>query len=52
MKNLGLSEAGSHTLREMGVFDPHPWARMRAQGMLRLSHGIIAVEAADEFVCT
>lgn len=40
MKRLELSEDERHTLREMGIFHPHPRTRMRAQGILRLSQGI------------
>jgi hypothetical protein len=37
MKRLMLSDAERRTLRDMGIFQLHPQARMRAQGILRLS---------------
>ena len=49
MKLLMLSEAERRTLRDMGIFHPHPRARMRAQGILRLSQGLTLQETADEF---
>lgn len=48
MKNLELTEAEQRTLREMGVFHPHPRTRMRAQGILRLSQGLTLQKTADE----
>ena len=49
MKHLELSEDERRTLREMGVFHPHPRTRMRAQGILRLSQGLTLQKTADEF---
>lgn len=49
MKHLKLSEDERRTLREMGVFHPHPRTRMRAQGVLRLSQGLTLQRTADEF---
>lgn len=49
MKHLELSEAERRTLRDMGVFHPHPRTRMRAQSVLRLSHGLTLQRTADEF---
>jgi len=49
MKHLVLTEDEQRTLREMGVFHPHPRTRMRAQGVLRLSHGLTLQKTADEF---
>ena len=49
MKNLELSEDERRTLREMGIFHPHPRTRMRAQGILRLSQGLTLQQTADEF---
>ncbi|WP_288379899.1 helix-turn-helix domain-containing protein [uncultured Massilia sp.] len=49
MKHLQLSEVEQRTLREMGVFHPHPRTRMRAQGILRLSQGLTLQKTADEF---
>ena len=49
MKRLMLSDAERRTLRDMGIFHPHPRARMRAQGILRLSQGLTLQETADEF---
>jgi hypothetical protein len=49
MKRLMLSNSGRRTLRDMGIFHPHPWAGMRAQGILRLSQGLTLQETANEF---
>jgi transposase len=49
MERLILSDAERRTLRDMGIFHPHPRARMRAQGILRLSQGLTLQETADEF---
>lgn len=49
MKHLELTEHEQRTLREMGVFHPHPRTRMRAQGILRLSQGLTLQQTADEF---
>lgn len=49
MKHLKLSEDERRTLREMGVFHPHPRTRMRARGVLRLSQGLTLQRTADEF---
>lgn len=49
MKHLELTEDEQRTLREMGVFHPHPRTRMRAQGILRLSQGLTLQKTADEF---
>jgi transposase len=50
MKLVELSKDKQRTLREMGVFHPHPRTRMRAQGILRLSQGLTLQETADEFM--
>lgn len=50
MKRLDLSNEERRTLREMGIFHPHPRTRMRAQGILRLSQGLTLQQTADEFV--
>jgi transposase len=49
MKHLEPSEDERRTLREMGVFHPHPKTQMRAQGILRLSQGLTLQKTADEF---
>ena len=49
MKHLELSGEEQRTLREMGVFHPHPRTRMRAQGLLRLSQGLTLKRTANEF---
>jgi transposase len=49
MKHLELSEDERRTLREMGIFHPHPRTRMRAQGILRLSQGLTLQQTANEF---
>lgn len=49
IKLLMLSEEEQRTLREMGIFHPHPRPRMRAQGVLRLSQGLTLQQVADEF---
>lgn len=49
MKHLELTEDEQRTLREMGVFHPHPRTRMRAQGIVRLSQGLTLQKTADEF---
>jgi transposase len=49
MKHLELSEDERRTFREMGIFQPHPRTRMRAQGILRLSQGLTLQQTADEF---
>ena len=50
MKLVELSRDEQRTLREMGVFHPHPRTRMRAQGILRLSQGLTLQQTADEFM--
>lgn len=50
MKLLELSKDERRTLREMGIFHPHPRTRMRAQGILRLSQGLTLQQTADEFM--
>lgn len=50
MKRLELSADERRTLREMGIFHPHPRTRMRAQGILRLSQGLTLQQTADEFM--
>jgi transposase len=50
MKLLELSKDERRTLREMGIFHPHARTRMRAQGILRLSHGLTLQQTADEFM--
>ena len=49
MKRLELSEDERRTLRDMGIFHPHPRTRMRAQGILWLSQGLTLQKTADEF---
>jgi transposase len=49
MKLLILDEVERQTLREMGVFHPHPRARIRAQAIVRLSQGLTLQQTADEF---
>lgn len=49
MKHLELSADERRTLREIGIFHPHPKTRMRAQGILRLSQGLTLQHTADEF---
>ena len=49
MKRLMLSDAERPTLRDMGIFHPHPRTRMCAQGIFRLSQGLTLQETADEF---
>ena len=49
IKLLMVSEEEQQTLREMGIFHPHPRSRMRAQGVLRLSQGLTLQQVADEF---
>lgn len=44
MKRLELTEDEQRTLREMGVFHPHPRTRVRTQGILRLSQGLEGME--------
>lgn len=51
MKHLELTADEQRTLREMGVFHPHPRTRMRVQGILRLSQGLSLQRNADEFAC-
>jgi transposase len=50
MKLLVLSKDEWQTPREMGIFHGHPRTRMRAQGILRLSHGLTLQQTADEFM--
>jgi transposase len=50
MKRLELSEDERRTLREMGIFHPHPRTRMRALGILRMSQGLTLRQTADEFM--
>lgn len=52
MKLVELSSDEQRTLREMGIFHPHPRTRMRVQGILRLSEGLTLQQTADEFTCT
>lgn len=49
MKLLVLDEVEQQTLREMGVYHPHPRARIRAQAIVRLSQGRTLQQTADEF---
>lgn len=49
MKLLILEKAEQQTLREMGVFHPHPRTRIRAQAIVRLSQGLTLQQTADEF---
>jgi transposase len=49
MKLLILDEVECQTLREMGVYHPHPRARIRAQAIVRLSQGRTLQQTADEF---
>jgi transposase len=50
MKLVELTKDEQQTLREMGIFHPHPRTRMRAQGILRLSQGLTLQQTADEFM--
>jgi transposase len=50
MTRLDLSEDERRTLREMGIFHPHPRTRMRTQGVLQLSQGLTLQQTADEFM--
>jgi hypothetical protein len=50
MKLPELSKDERRTLREVGIFHPHPRTRMRAQGILRLSQGLTLQQTADEFM--
>ena len=49
MKLLILNQVEQQTLREMGVFHPHPRARFRAQAIVWLSQGLTLQQTADEF---
>lgn len=49
IKLLLMSEDEQRTLREMGIYHPHPRSRMRAQGVLRLNQGLTLQQVADEF---
>ena len=49
MKLLILDKVEQQTLREMGVFHPHPRTRIRAQAIVRLSQGLTLQQTADEF---
>ena len=49
MKLLILDKVELQTLREMGVFHPHPRTRIRAQAIVRLSQGLTLQQTADEF---
>ena len=49
MKLLILQQAEQQTLRDMGVFHPHPCVRIRAQAIVRLSHGLTLQQTANEF---
>jgi len=49
MKLLILQQAEQQTLRDMGVFHPHPRVRIRAQAIVRLSQGLTLQQTANEF---
>ena len=49
MKLLILRQVEQQTLREMGVFHPHPRVRIRAQAIVRLSQGLTLQQTANEF---
>ena len=49
MKLLVLQQAEQQTLRDMGVFHPHPRVRIRAQAIVRLSQGLTLQQTANEF---
>lgn len=40
MKLLILQQAEQQTLRDMGVFHPHPRVRIHAQAIVQLSRGL------------
>ena len=49
MKLLILWQVEQQTLREMGIFHPHPRVRIRAQAIVRLSQGLTLPQTANEF---
>ena len=49
MKLLILRQVEQQTLREMGIFHPHPRVRIRAQAIVRLSQGLTLPQTANEF---
>jgi transposase len=49
MKLLILGKVEQQTLRETGVFHPHPRVRIRAQAIVWLSQGLMLQQTADEF---
>ena len=49
MKGLKLSAEENRTLREMGIYHPHPRTRRRAQGVRMLGQGMTLRQVADEF---
>jgi transposase len=50
MKLLDLSKGERWTLREIGIFHPHPRAQMRAKAILRSNQGLTLQQTADEFM--
>ena len=46
MKLLILDKVEQQTLREAGVFHPHPRVRIRAQAIVRLSQGLTLHQTA------
>ena len=49
MKLLILQQTEQQTLREMGVFHPHPRVRIPAQAIFLLSQGLRLQQTANEF---
>lgn len=49
MKRFELTDEERHTLLEMSVWHPHPRARRRAQGLLRLAQQYTQEQVAHEF---
>jgi transposase len=49
MKRLELIPVEIRTLHDMGIFHSHSRTRMRAQAIVRLSHGLTLQQGADEF---
>lgn len=51
MKLLILQQAEQQTLRDMGVFHPHPRVRIHAQAIVRLSRGTDLVANRERIPC-
>ena len=49
MKVFNLDENERHTLFEMGLWQPHPRVRRRAQALVRLAQGITRAQLALDF---